>query len=49
MRQADIANKAKVLGEAKTAIMELNVTEAIAKCIVLKIARGEVPNVSIKF
>lgn len=49
LRQADIANKTKVLGEAKTAIMELGVSEPIAKCIVLKIARGEVPNVTIKF
>ena len=48
-RQADTANKVKVLGEAKTAIMELGVSEPIAKCIVLKIARGEVPNVTIKF
>lgn len=48
-RQADTANKVKVLGEAKTAIMELGVSEQIAKCIVLKIARGEVPNVTIKF
>jgi len=48
-RQADVAHKSKILGEAKTAIMSMNVSEELAKAIVLKIARGEVPNIVINF
>jgi len=48
-RQADVAHKSKILGEAKQAIMSMNVSEELAKAIVLKIARGEVPNVTITF
>lgn len=48
-RKADTEHKSKVLGKAKEAIMTLNVSEAQAKAIVLKIARGEVPNVTISF
>lgn len=48
-RQADMAHKSKILGEAKTAIMSMNVSEELAKAIVLKIARGEVPNIVINF
>lgn len=48
-RQADVAHKSKILGEAKQAIISMNVSEEMAKAIVLKIARGEVPNVSIQF
>jgi DNA repair exonuclease SbcCD ATPase subunit len=48
-RQADVAHKSKILGEAKTAIMSMNVSEELAKAIVLKIARGEVPNITINF
>lgn len=48
-RQADVAHKSKILGEAKQAIMGVNVSEDLAKAIVLKIARGEVPNITINF
>ena len=48
-RQADVAHKSKILGEAKQAIMGMNVSEELAKAIVLKIARGEVPNITINF
>lgn len=48
-RQADVAHKSKILGEAKQALIGMNVSEELAKAIVLKIARGEVPNVSIQF
>jgi len=48
-RQADVAHKSKILGEAKQAIMSMNVSEELAKAIVLKIARGEVPNIVINF
>lgn len=48
-RQADVAHKSKVLGEAKQALIDMNISEELAKAIVLKIARGEVPNVSIQF
>lgn len=48
-RQADVAHKSKILGEAKQALIGMNISEEQAKAIVLKIARGEVPNVSIQF
>ena len=48
-RQADVAHKSKILGEAKKALIDMNISEELAKAIVLKIARGEVPNVSIQF
>jgi hypothetical protein len=48
-RQADVAHKSKILGAAKEAIMSMNVSEELAKAIVLKIARGEVTNVVINF
>ncbi|WP_207877501.1 hypothetical protein [Pseudomonas sp. 32_A] len=48
-RERDQAHKAKVMGEAKTALMSLNITEELARAIVLKIARREVPNVTINF
>lgn len=48
-RQADVAHKSKILGEAKQALIGMNISEDLAKAIVLKIARGEVPNVSIQF
>ena len=49
LREADQAHKVKVMGAAKEALMTMNITEELAKAIVLKIARGEVPNVSIQF
>lgn len=49
LREADKKHKAKILGAAKDAIMSMNVSEELAKAIVLKIARGEVPNVTISF
>lgn len=49
LREADKKHKSKVLGQAKDAIIALNVSEELAKAIVLKIARGEVPNVTISF
>jgi hypothetical protein len=48
-RQADMAHKSKILGSAKEAIMSMNISEELAKAIVLKIARGEVPNIVINF
>lgn len=48
-RQADVAHKSKILGEAKQALIDMNISEELAKAIVLKIARGEVPNISIQF
>lgn len=48
-READKAHKSKIMGEAKLAIMSMNVTEELAKALVLKIYRGEVPNISINF
>lgn len=48
-RERDQAHKAKVMGEAKTALMSLNITEELARAIVLKIARREVPNITINF
>jgi len=48
-RQADTAHKSKVLKAAKEAFVGMNISEELAKAIVLKIARGEVPNVTISF
>ncbi|UVL26775.1 hypothetical protein [Pseudomonas donghuensis] len=48
-READKAHKSKVMGAAKEALMSMNITEELAKTIVLKIARGEVPNITINF
>lgn len=49
LREADKKHKSKVMGAAKEAIMSMNVSEELAKAIVLKIARGEVPNITISF
>lgn len=48
-RQADTAHKSQVLKAAKDAFIGMNISEELAKAIVLKIARGEVPNVTISF
>ena len=48
-READKAHQIKIMGAAKEALMSLNITEELAKAIVLKIARREVPNVIIQF
>lgn len=48
-RESDQAHKIKVMGAAKKAIMSMNISEELAKAIVLKIARGEVPSVTINF
>jgi len=48
-RAADVAHRGKIMGAAKQAIMGHGVGEAAAKAIVLAIAAGEVPAVSIRF
>ncbi|MNO45557.1 hypothetical protein D3C76_358240 [compost metagenome] len=48
-RERDQAHKIKVMGEAKEALMSMNITEELAKAIVLKIAHREVPNITINF
>lgn len=48
-RAADIAHRGKIMGEAKTALMDLDLPEATAKAVVLAIAAGNVPHVSISF
>lgn len=48
-RERDQTHKAKVMGEAKAALMSMNITEELARAIVLKIARREVPNITINF
>ncbi|KMY04288.1 phage protein [Pseudomonas syringae KCTC 12500] len=48
-RERDQAHKAAIMGAAKDAFMTLNLTEEMARAIVLKIARREVPNVTINF
>ncbi len=49
IREADQAHKVKVMGAAKEALMTMNITEELAKAIVLKIARREIPNITINF
>lgn len=48
-RERDQAHKIKIMGEAKEALMSMNIPEELAKAIVLKIARREVPNITINF
>lgn len=48
-RKADTEHKSNVLRKAKEAFVGMNISEELAKAIVLKIARGEVPNVTISF
>lgn len=49
-RVADRAHRSKIMGAAKEAIMEAGpVDETAAKAIVLAIAAGSVPNISIRF
>ncbi|WP_312126260.1 hypothetical protein [Brevundimonas sp.] len=48
-RAADIAHRTKIMGAAKQAIMGHGVGESTARAIILAIAAGDVPNVSIKF
>lgn len=43
-RQADRAHRSKVMGEAKSAIIDLGVPEDIAKKIVLALVAGEIPH-----
>ncbi|EHK77728.1 hypothetical protein SM0020_12410 [Sinorhizobium meliloti CCNWSX0020] len=48
-RQADREHRGKVMGAAKAAIIEIGIPEDLAKDIVLAIAAGNVPHVSIQF
>lgn len=48
-RAADVAHRSKIMGAAKQAIMGHGVGESTAKAVVLAIAAGDVPNVSIRF
>ena len=49
LREADQAHKVKIMGAAKEVLMSMNISEELAKAIVLKIARREVPNITIQF
>jgi len=49
LREADNVHKGKVMRAAKEALIGMNISEELAKAIVLKIARGEVPNITINF
>lgn len=49
LRESDNAHKGAVMRKAKEAFIGMNISEELAKAIVLKIARGEVPNVTINF
>lgn len=49
-READRAHRGKIMGGAKEAFMEVGgIDEATAKSIVLAIAAGSIPNISIQF
>ncbi|RMT26600.1 hypothetical protein ALP51_03629 [Pseudomonas savastanoi] len=48
-RERDQAHKTAIMGAAKEALMTLNLNEEMARAIVLKIARREIPNVTINF
>jgi hypothetical protein len=49
LRESDKNHKSKIMGAAKDAFIGMNISEELAKAIVLKIVRGEVPNVAINF
>ena len=48
-RQADREHRAKIMGEAKAAFIELGLDEAKAKEVVLAVAAGNIPHIHIKF
>jgi colicin import membrane protein len=48
-RQADREHRAKIMGAAKAAIIEIGIEEPQARELVLAITAGNIPNVSIKF
>lgn len=48
-RQADREHRAKIMGAAKAAIIEIGIEETKAKEIVLAIAAGNIPHISIRF
>lgn len=48
-RAADIAHRGKIMGEAKTALMTLELDEAKAKQIVLAVCAGSIPHINISF
>jgi colicin import membrane protein len=48
-RQADREHRGKVMGEAKSALIEIGAAEDLAKKIVLAIVAGEIPHVSLRF
>lgn len=48
-RQADRDHRAKIMGAAKAAIIEIGIEESQARELVLAIAAGNIPNVSIRF
>lgn len=48
-READQAHKVKIMSAAKEALKSMNITEELAKAIVLKIARREIPHITINF
>lgn len=48
-RAADIAHRGKIMGDAKTALMTLDLDEAKAKQIVLAICAGTIPHTRISF
>ncbi|MGI4818674.1 MAG: hypothetical protein ACRYFE_09140 [Janthinobacterium lividum] len=48
-RATDIEHRSKIMGAAKQAVMGHGVGESTARAIILAIAAGDVPNVSIKF
>lgn len=48
-RAADREHRGKIMGEAKAAFIDFGISETKAKAIVLAIAAGNVPHVSIRF
>ncbi len=48
-RAADVEHKKKINGQALAGITKLGVSEEHAKAIVIAIAKGEIPNVTIKY
>lgn len=48
-RAADKAHRARINGEALAALVTVGLDEVTAKSVVIAIARGEVPHISISY
>ena len=48
-READIEHRRAINGVAKAALVEVGITPELAECVVKAIAKGSIPNVSVRY